>query len=315
MDYIEREQWIEVCQMFFDAYVKFQIDGTEAHWYGCNYRNIEIAFIDCGYFVKVQLYCPEVLRILNGDYGRSAKNTEEIIRMLYWLAWEAEKRNSYVIKTVDPEEEYQQLRKILTEKYRLCYDAYWEEDYWKETGEERVIIKLHSREIEVHFSPNVMWDVNGYIDAALFCCETDRRCSTVVHQEEKDPKEIIRLLQDMASEPEILEFSTADSEWEHELIRDYLVSSRTNDGLLIERFPFGWFHSLNGVVIKERILVLHNRQIRLKFEPQEDTLQIIVDCMETGKQFTMELPKCCREVEEIGEELVWRIQELAWEAV
>ena len=118
----------------------------------------------------------------------------------------------------------------------------------------------------------------------------------------------------MASEPEILEFNTADSEWEHELIRDYLVSSRTNDGLLIERFPFGWFHSLNGVVIKERILVLHNRQIRLKFEPQEDTLQIIVDCMETGKQFTMELPKRCREVEEIGEELVWRIQELAWEA-
>ncbi len=49
--------------------------------------------------------------------------------MLYWLAWEAEKRNSYVIKTVDPEEEYQQLRKILTEKYRLCYDACWEEDY------------------------------------------------------------------------------------------------------------------------------------------------------------------------------------------
>lgn len=298
--------------MFFDAYAKFQIDGTEAHWYECNYRNIEIAFIDCGFFVKVQLYCPEVLRSLNGYYGRLAKNTEEIIRMLYWLAWEADKSNSYVIKTADPEEEYQQLRRILTEKYRLCYDAYWEKDHWKETGEERVTIKLHSREIEVHFSTNAMWE--GYIDADLFCCKTDRRCSTVVPQEEEEPKEIIRLLQDMASEPEILEFSTADSEWEHELIRDYLVSNRTNDGLLIERFPFGWFHSLKGVVFKERILVLHNRQIRLKFEPQEDTLQIIVDCMETGKQFTMELPKRCREVEEIGEELVWRIQELAWEA-
>ena len=34
MDNIEREQWIEVCQMFFDAYVKFQIDGTEAQAYG-----------------------------------------------------------------------------------------------------------------------------------------------------------------------------------------------------------------------------------------------------------------------------------------
>lgn len=312
MEYIERMQWIEACQMFFDAYAKFQIDGTEAHWYECNYRSIEIAFIDCGFFVKVQLYCPEVLRSLNGYYGRSAKNTEEIIRMLYWLAWEAEKRNPYIIKTVNPEEEYQQLRRILTEKYRLCYDAYWEKDHWKETGEERVNIKLHSREIEVHFSTNAMW--GGYIDADLFCCETDRRCSTVVPQEEEEPKEIIRLLQDMASEPEILEFSTADSEWEHELIRNYLVSSRTNDGMLIERYPFCWVHSWNGIVSEERFLVLHNRQIKLKFEPQEDTLQIIVDCMETGKQFTMELPKRCREVEEIGEELVWRIQELAWEA-
>jgi hypothetical protein len=234
--------------------------------------------------------------------------------MLYWLAWEAEKRNSYIIKIAGPEEEYQQLRRILTEKYRLCYDAYCEEDYWKETGEEKFIIMLYGREIEVHFSPNAMWDVNGYIDAALFCCETGRSCSTVVQQEEEEPKELIPLIQDMASEPEILEFSTADSEWEHELIRTYLVCSRTNDGLLIERYPFCWVHSWNGVVIKERILVLHNRQIRLKFEPQEDTLQIIVDCMETGKQFTMELPKRCREVEEIGEELVWRIQELAWEA-
>ncbi len=73
MEYIERVQWIETCQVFFDAYVKFQIEGTEAHWYECNYRNIEIAFIDCSYFVKVQLYCPEVLRSLNGYYGRSAK--------------------------------------------------------------------------------------------------------------------------------------------------------------------------------------------------------------------------------------------------
>ena len=128
MEYIEKAQWIKTCQMFFDAYVKYLIDGTESHWYECNYRNIEIAFIDCGYFVKVQLYCPEVLRSLNGYYGKLAKNTEGIIRMLYWLAWEAEKRNSYVIKTADPEEEYQQLRRILTEKYRLCYDAYWEED-------------------------------------------------------------------------------------------------------------------------------------------------------------------------------------------
>ena len=44
MEHIERVQWVEDCQMFFDAYVKFRIDGTEAHWYECNGRNIEIAF-------------------------------------------------------------------------------------------------------------------------------------------------------------------------------------------------------------------------------------------------------------------------------
>ena len=315
MEYIKKTQWIKTCQMFFDAYVKFLIDGKEAHWYECNYRNIEIAFIDCGYFVKVQLYCPEALRSLNGFYCRSEKDTEEIIRKLYWLAWEADKSNSYVIKATGPEEEYQQLRKILVENYRSCYDACWEDDYWKETGEERLSIQLHGREIEVHFSPNAMWDANGYIDADLFCFETDRDCSTVVHQEEKDPKEIIRLLQDMALEPEILEFSTTDSEWEHELIRNYLVSSRTNDGMLIARYPFCWVHNWNGIAVKERFLLLHNRQIRLKFEPQEDALQIIVDCMETEKQFTMGLPERCRKIEEISEELVWRIQELAWEAV
>lgn len=194
MEYIEREQWVEACQMFFDAYVKFYIDGTEAHWYVCNYRNIEIAFSDCGYFLKVQMYCPETLRSLNGYYGKSERNTGEIIRMLYWLAWEAEKKHTYIIKTANSEEEYQQLRKILVDNYRLCYDAYWENDYWKETGEERLIIKFYGREIEVHFSPDAMWDPNGYIVVNLFCCETSRSCSTIVHQEEENPKEIIRLI-------------------------------------------------------------------------------------------------------------------------
>lgn len=31
MEHIERVQWVEDCRTFFDAYVKFRIDGTEAH--------------------------------------------------------------------------------------------------------------------------------------------------------------------------------------------------------------------------------------------------------------------------------------------
>lgn len=315
MEYIEREQWIEACQMFFDAYVKFCIDGTEAHWYECNGRNIEIAFSDCGYFLKVQLYCPETLRNLNGYYGKSEKNTEEIIRMLWWLAWEAEKKHTYIIKTAKSEEEYQQLRKILVKNYRLCYDACWENDYWKEEGEERLIIKLYGREIEVHFSPDAMWDPNGYIVVNLFCCETSKSCLTVVHQEEENPEEIIRLIQNMASEQKILDFSTSDSEWEHDLLKEALVGDRTESGEFIARFPFQWVHSWEGAVIKEQHIILHNREISIQFETQEDTLQIIVNCIETGKSFALGLPKRCRNVEEIGEEFVWRIQKLAWEEV
>ena len=49
MDNIEREQWIEVCQMFFDAYAKFQIDGTEAQAYG-----VGNSITDTGLFCPVQ---------------------------------------------------------------------------------------------------------------------------------------------------------------------------------------------------------------------------------------------------------------------
>ena len=56
MDNIEREQWIEVCQMFFDAYVKYQMDGTEAHWYESNDRSIEISFFDNGGDLMVKLF-------------------------------------------------------------------------------------------------------------------------------------------------------------------------------------------------------------------------------------------------------------------
>ena len=49
MDYIEREQWIEACQMFFDAYVKFQIDRTEAQAYG-----VGNSITDIGHFCPVK---------------------------------------------------------------------------------------------------------------------------------------------------------------------------------------------------------------------------------------------------------------------
>ena len=78
-------QWIDACQMFFDAYVKFQIDGREVHWYECNGRNIEIAFSECGDWISVKLYCPEILKSLGDYFGMSTERNEELISMLCWL--------------------------------------------------------------------------------------------------------------------------------------------------------------------------------------------------------------------------------------
>ena len=69
----------------------------------------------------------------------------------------------------------------------------------------------------MHFYPDAMWDENEYIAVNLFCYDTGRNYSTVVHQKEDDPKEIIRLIQNLASESEIIEFNVSDSEWEHDL--------------------------------------------------------------------------------------------------
>lgn len=200
MEYIERKQWIEACQMFFDAYVKFQMDGTEAHWYECNSRNIEIAFSGDSDCITVQLYCPELLRRLSGCFGMTTERNEEIISMLYWLIWEAERLSIYSIETADSEQEYYQLRAILTDRYRRCYYTYCADDDWKGEGEERFIIALHGKQIRVCFYPNANWDANGYIDVKLVSLETGERFNSVVPQNEDDPEEIIREIQRMAWE-------------------------------------------------------------------------------------------------------------------
>lgn len=314
MDY-SRKKYLEICQEFFEAYVKFRIEGVEAHWLKRNDRNIEIAFFDQGDFLKVNLYCPEIFKSLNGYYNHSAQNTEEIIRMILWLAFDAEKLYTYEIEENDYEKEYSKIKEILIERYCLCYDAIWEEDCWKGTGEERFIIKLNNKEIEVHFSPDAMWDANGFIDVTLFCLDTGRSCSTVVDQEEENPENIIRLIQDMALEPEIIEFSTADFEMEHKLLREALVGGQTAEGLHIYRYPFCWVYTWDGAVKAERSIKLHNRHITIQFEHQGDYLDIILNCLTTGRSYALALPKQCRQIEEISEEFIWKIQELAWEAI
>ena len=87
MDYT-REEYVEMCREFFEAYIKFRLEGTEKHWIKNNNRNIQINFFDHGDFLTVKLYCPEVLKSLSGYYNHSARNTEEIIRMILWLVFD-----------------------------------------------------------------------------------------------------------------------------------------------------------------------------------------------------------------------------------
>jgi len=200
MEYIERVQWVEACQMFFDAYVKYQMDGTEAHWYESNDRSIEISFFDNGGDLMVKLFCPEVMRTLTGYSDGSADKTEKIITMLRWLVWEAAFPDVYDITTADSEKEYKQIRTILTTRYSRCYYTYCAEDYWKGEGEERFIIALHGKQVRVCFYPSDMWDVNGYIDVKLVSLESGECFDTVIPQDEDYPVEIIREIQRMAWE-------------------------------------------------------------------------------------------------------------------
>lgn len=313
MDYYSRPAWVDVSQKFFEAYIKFRLEGIQKHLIEHNNRNIEISFFDHVDFVSVKLYCPEIIRSLSGCYDGSSQNTEELIRMILWLALDVEELEVYHIKATNSEEAFIELKDILIEKYRYCYEDTIEE-YWKDKGDVSFIIELYDRRINIYFTPHAMWEDNGCIEVYLYCLDTGINCSMVVDQEEADTEYLINLIQDMLLEPEILEFSTADSEWEHEIIRNSMVSSRTDKRTLSERYPFCWVQSWNGAVIKERRIKLHNREIIIQFEPQGDQLDIILKCPATGRSHTLSLPKRCRQIEEVSEEFVWRIQELAWEA-
>lgn len=193
MEYFERMQWIDACQMFFDAYVKFQIDGTEVHWYECNGRNIEIAFSECGDWISVKLYCPEILKSLGDYFGMSTERNEELISMLCWLIWEAEFPYVYNITTTDSEQEYDLLRDILIEHYKSCYYVC----DWKGEGEERIIIWIHGVQISACFYPDDIGN-GSPVSVSLVCLENGERFETIVYQCEDDPEDIIREIQRMA---------------------------------------------------------------------------------------------------------------------
>lgn len=136
----------------------------------------------------------------------------------------------------------------------------------------------------------------------------------VVDRAEDNPEYLINLIQDMALEPEIIEFSVSDFEWEHDLLRDALVGRKEEDGLHIVRHPFaGLQYIWKGDIIADRYFNLHDRLIKIQFEPNGWNLDIILNCLTTGKSYKLELSKESEreKLEEVCEEMIYRIQELA----
>ena len=197
--FLPEERWIEISRSFVDAYALFYKEGKETIWLKLNNRDIEISFFpndntDAN-LIKVMLYCPEIERILETYFDLSTHDTEEIIKMLYWLAKKPQFLDITKITTSDSKEEYEQLRETLVGAYRNCYfDS--ASEAWEEVGTEIRIIELHDRVFKVIFEP----DDDGRIDVYIDCVTTNISCTRCVSKDEQNPEEIIRLIQNIAWE-------------------------------------------------------------------------------------------------------------------
>lgn len=317
MEYFSGEAWVKVCGEFFDAYVNFRLDGTSEHLIEHNGRKIEIYFFDHVSYTSVELYCPSTFKAMLGYYDGSAKYTKEIIRMILWLALNVEDLENYEINTFDLEEEHKKLRELLVQKVGLCYENDCAE-YWKGIGEVSFILNLHNRRFHIYIYPDALWDTYSSVVVDIYCFDTNLSCSMFISQTEDYLDDLVSLIQDMSLEPEIAEFCISDSTREHELIREALIGLETKHRRYIFRWPFFSPSSImESKIITDRYITLHKRIIRIQFDQKEKYINIIVSCLTTGKTCSLELPKDSdyNELEEVYEELVYKIQELAWEFI
>lgn len=301
MDYISKKEIC--CHAFFDAYVQFCTEGTEAHWVKLNYRNIAIVFLGCSEYaeIPVNLYCPELHIDTTISFDKSPSKTDEIIDTIRWIAFDAEELYQYI--TSDSyEEAYMQIRDILERLDRKCFDAHMG-DCLLAINSIETNIKIYGREINVHVTDN---DYEYDSDFWLSCLNTGRNLSACGHWEGYSINDIVERIMYLALEPECFKINATNYEWEYELIRAIVAYA-------IEVCP--------QLGKQERIIELHGRQIKIQFiERKRDTTKFkgrsyyvnaFLDCITTGKS-------CYCDVEAFDmdpEKLIWKIQELAWEEV
>lgn len=305
MDYtyhIPVKVWIEIGYAFFDAYVRFCTEGTESHRFIINNRNIEITFFDRDGVPYIKQYCTEVMRTLITDFNRSVSNTEEIIDNIHWLAFVAD--DAYSISTVDSEKAHKQIKEILEEKIQQCIVNY-HETLLEPGSETECVIELNNRKILVSSRCCGYSEPDERIGVWLNCTTTGRSLFGSYSYEETDLEDIIQKIQYLALEPECSKIVATDSEQEYEMIRTIVVDAI----------------DIASHIKQKRIIELHDRQIEIQFtaRKRETTnfkersyyINASLTCITTGKS-------CSCDVEAFDknpEELIWKIQKLAWENV
>ncbi len=194
---LPEERWIEISRMFIDAYSQFHSEGKVTSWLKLNNRDIEISFLPSDNIdsdlIRVMLYCPEIETILEAYFNLATHDTEEIITMLYKLAKKPRFFDITKINTNDSEEEYEIIKETLVSAYKNGHFTSASEA-WEKEGTEIRIIELHGKVFKVIFAPHD----DGLISVYINCDTTNISCTRIISIEEKNPRNIIRLIQNLA---------------------------------------------------------------------------------------------------------------------
>ena len=303
-NYNESSEWVEVFQAFFNAYNSFCSTGERCYCSTAGFKDIEFTFSDAGDFVDIEMYCPDILKGISTCLEKSHPEIKEAVRKMHWLMFEADEPFTYEICEGSYTKEYNQIRRILKDAYTRCFEN-MREGFLEDVVTEIIYIEFRGRKVEICWRMNYFGD----IIADIFCEDKDSGFSAVIN----DPKYLIDDIHEMLMVPEIIEFCVTDSSWEHELIRNALVVKPTRSDRSVPRHPFCWVYNWYCASEEERCFILHNREIRIQFKPHKDKMYINIICDETGKTHTVVIPAECDRYDEIGEEVVWKIQEFVWE--
>ena len=158
-DWCELSKWLEISQGFYEAYTRFRLEGTEVHWMSFNFcdKCIEVVFsyLDSSYDqIDGMVYCPDVEKkfyepffLDENEYRNEKRITQEIIAIIYRLAWGSLEPEVFKITTVDSNKALQQIRTILIEKEYQCTDGSIESACLFGESSVKCIIELYGRKI------------------------------------------------------------------------------------------------------------------------------------------------------------------------